>query len=126
MQIREHGLSVGISRVDNEFFLRLKVQGKLTHEDYKVITPMLESAIAGIAAPDIKALVECQDFEGWEMRAAWDDFKLGVKHGREFRKIAIVGDKPWEKAVAKIGSWFIGGEMKFFEDTRQALQWLEL
>lgn len=126
MKVREHGLSVGISRINSEFFLHLTVLGKLTHDDYKVITPMLEGAIAGIAAPSIKALVECQGFEGWDLRGAWDDFKLGVKHGKEFRKIAIVGDKPWEKAAARIGSWFIGGEMQFFEDTRQALQWLEL
>ena len=126
MKRTEHGLSVGIRRIDGEFFLRLEVLGKLSHEDYQVLVPMLESAIKGIANPSIKVLVECRYFEGWEPRAAWDDFKLGVKHRKDFKKIAIVGDQPWEKAVAKIGSWFIDGEMMFFEDVKPALAWLEV
>lgn len=126
MVIKEHGLLIGIHRRHDDFFLRLVVTGKLTHEDYKIMVPMLENAIKGIAHPAIRVLVECRQFEGWELRAAWDDFKLGVKHGSEFKKIAIVGDKPWEKAAAKVGSWFIAGEMKFFEDSGQALSWLEV
>lgn len=126
MVVREHGISLGIHRIENQFFLRLVVQGKLTHDDYTLMTPMLDQALAGIADPDIKMLVECRQFEGWELRAAWDDFRLGLKHGSKFGRIAIVGDKPWEKAVARIGSWFIEGEMQFFEDSRQALRWLEL
>lgn len=126
MLIREHGLAIGISRIENSFFVRLTVQGKLSHEDYQVIVPMLENALAGIDAPDIKMLVECRHFEGWELRAAWDDFKLGLKHNRQFSRIAIVGDKPWEKAVARVGSWFMHGDMKFFEDTADAIRWLEL
>lgn len=125
MLVREHGIAIGIHRIDNRFFVRLTVQGKLTHDDYRVIVPMLDQAMAGIDQPEIDMLVFCQHFEGWELRAAWDDFKLGLKHGRKFRKIAIVGDKPWEKAVAKLGSWFIDGDMQFFEDNSQAMRWLE-
>ncbi len=40
MSVIRHGLSIGIERVNNEFFLSLKAVGKLTHEDYKKITPM--------------------------------------------------------------------------------------
>ena len=35
--MNRHGLSIGIERVDNNFFLSLKAVGKLTHEDYKKI-----------------------------------------------------------------------------------------
>lgn len=124
MQNKEHGISIGLYRTGDQFFLRLLVQGKLTHEDYQMITPMLDNALAKVEHPTIKALVECHQFEGWELRAAWDDFKLGLKHRKAFAKIAIVGDKPWEKAVAKVGSWFIDGDMQFFEDVRDARQWL--
>ncbi len=41
MSIKKHGLSIGIERVDNNFFLSLKAVGKLTHEDYETITPMI-------------------------------------------------------------------------------------
>lgn len=126
MNNQESGFSVGIHRVNQQFFLRLKPVGKLTHADYGVIIPMLENALLGVKDPKIKALIDGTEFDGWELRAAWDDFKMGVSHGKEFEKVAIVGNKPWEKAVAKIGSWFISGEARYFENVIDAMDWLEL
>ncbi|NOQ15806.1 MAG: STAS/SEC14 domain-containing protein, partial [Methyloprofundus sp.] len=102
-----------------------KAVGKLTHADYEIINPMIDSALAGISAPRIKALVDGTELEGWELRAAWDDFQLGLKHGSEFDKIAIYGNKKWQEYTAKIGSWFISGDVKFFQDYDAALQWLQ-
>jgi hypothetical protein len=45
MTTDRHGLSIGIERVDSEFFLALKAVEKLTHQDYEVITPLLEAAL---------------------------------------------------------------------------------
>jgi hypothetical protein len=39
MSISRHGLSIGIERVESEFFISLKAIGKLTHADYKTIPP---------------------------------------------------------------------------------------
>lgn len=125
MSMMRHGLSIGIERVGNEFFLSLKAVGKLTHEDYKKITPMIDSALEGVKDPKVKAFIDGSELEGWEIRAAWDDFKLGLKHGGEFDKIAIFGNKKWQEYTAKIGSWFISGEVKYFEDTNSAFSWLQ-
>ena len=125
MNIERHGLSVGIERTGSEFFLTLKPVGKLTHDDYAVITPMIDSALEGVKNPKINALIDGTQMRGWELRAAWDDFKLGVKHGREFEKIAIYGNKNWQEIGAKIGSWFISGEVKYFDDEHAALSWLQ-
>ncbi len=65
------------------------------------------------------------ELEGWEVRAAWDDFKLDMKHGKEFEKIAILGNKRWQELATKISSWFISGESKYFEDAKEALNWLD-
>ena len=86
---------------------------------------MLDKAVNEVNEPKIKALIDGTELEGWELRAAWDDFKLGLKHGREFTKIAIVGNKPWEKTLSKVGGWFISGEVKYFEKYSVALRWLE-
>ncbi|MDF2178388.1 STAS/SEC14 domain-containing protein [Aliiglaciecola sp. CAU 1673] len=120
-----HGLSVGIERIGNQFFLNLKAVGKLTHEDYKTITPMLDSALAGVKAPNVRSFFDATEFQGWELRAAWDDFKLGLKHGNEFERIAILGNKGWQEWAAKVGSWFISGEVKYFEDYQAAIAWLQ-
>lgn len=124
IKIEKHGLSVGVSRVGSEFFLTIKAVRNLTHEDYQVITPMIDSALEGVSDARIKALFDATEMEGWELRAAWDDFKLGVKHGKEFERIAIFGNKKWQEMTAKVANWFLSGEVKFFEDEESALAWL--
>ncbi|WP_421715368.1 STAS/SEC14 domain-containing protein [Arcobacter arenosus] len=125
MKSYKHGLSIGINRVDNEFFLFLKAIGKLSHEDYEKINPMIDNALLGIKEAKIKALIDATQLEGWELRAAWDDFKLGLKHGSEFEKIAIYGNEKWQEYISKIASWFISGEVKFFENEEEAIKWLK-
>lgn len=124
MSIQKHGLSIGLERINSEFFLTLKASGKLTHKDYEIITPMIDSALAQVKQPKIKALIDGTELEGWELRAAWDDFKLGLKHGNQFEKIALYGNKGWQEMAAKIGSWFVSGEIKYFENENSALEWL--
>ncbi len=65
--IQRHGLSIGIERMNSRFFLTLKVIGKLTHEDYGTITPMIESALEGVKAPKIRVFLDASELEGWEM-----------------------------------------------------------
>lgn len=121
-----HGFSVSIERTGSErVLLSMHARGKLEHEDYATLVPMLESAIAGMEHPRVDVLFDMRELEGWEIRAAWDDLKLGLKHGRQFNKIAMIGDKQWQEIAAKIGSWFIGGEAKIFADRAQALAWLQ-
>ena len=124
MNISKHGLSIGIERVGSEIFLSLKAVGKLTHEDYEIITPLIDAALAEVKEPKIKVLVDGTEMEGWELRAAWDDFKLGLKYGSEFDKIAIYGNKNWQEIAAKVGAWFTSGEVKYFEVYDDALAWL--
>ncbi|HBE91801.1 MAG TPA: STAS/SEC14 domain-containing protein [Gammaproteobacteria bacterium] len=125
MKIVRHGLSIGIERAGRDFFVSLKASGKLTHEDYETITPMIDSALSTVKEPKVKALIDGTELEGWELRAAWDDFKLGLKHGNEFEKVAIYGNKNWQEITAKIGAWFISGEVKYFESEDDALAWLD-
>lgn len=124
MDNSRHGLSIGIERSGNAFLVALKIQGKLTHEDYKIINPLLDAALAEVKEPKINVFLDATELEGWEARAAWDDLKLGLKHGSEFEKIAIVGNKAWLKAFAKLGNWFISGEIVYFDSEQQALSWL--
>lgn len=124
MKIQRHGLSIGIERINSEFFLTLKASGKLTHKDYETIIPMIDSALAEVKNPKINALIDGTELEGWELRAAWDDFRLGLKHGNQFVKIAIYGNKGWQEMAVKIGSWFVSGEVKYFENEDTAIEWL--
>ncbi|MGY5452784.1 STAS/SEC14 domain-containing protein [Agarivorans sp. MS3-6] len=125
MSIRRHGITVGIERVETRLLVSFRAYGKLTHQDYQAITPMLESALAEVDHPRIRGFFDASELEGWELRAAWDDLKLGLKHGKSFEKIAILGNQQWLEWASKIGQWFIAGEVKIFEQEQDALVWLE-
>lgn len=84
-----HGLSIGLERAGREFFLKFKAVGTLTHEDYRIIIPMINSALGEVNHPVVNVLIDASELEGWELRAAWDDLKLGVKHAKKFKKVAI-------------------------------------
>lgn len=124
MKIERHGLSIGIERSGNNIFLSLKAIGKLTHEDYETITPMIDNALDSVKDPKVKVIIDGTEMEGWDLRAAWDDLKLGLKHGNEFEKIAIYGNKNWQEIAAKVGAWFISGDVKYFSTAEDALTWL--
>ena len=84
----------------------------------------LEGALKTIDSPQVRMLFDATDFKGWELRAAWDDFKIGLRHGSEFSKIAIIGNADWQALMASIGAWFISGEINYFTDSEEAINWL--
>ena len=69
-------------------------------------------------------MVDISEFDGWELRAAWDDFKIGLKHGFDFEKIAIYGQDKWVEYGINVTSWFMSGEVKEFDNIENALGWL--
>ena len=124
MSEHRHSLSIGVETSGELVLITLTAVGRLTHQDYQTITPMIESALAAVKHPRVRMLVDGREWEGWEPRAAWDDLKLGLSRGNDFEKIAIIGNKSWQELSAKVGSWFIAGDMRYFTDYKAALPWL--
>ncbi|WP_117234829.1 STAS/SEC14 domain-containing protein [Vibrio maerlii] len=124
MSIERHGITLGIEHIGSDLVLVFKATGKLTHEDYVRIEPVLQSSLKGVNVDEIKMLVDITEFSGWELRAAWDDFKLGKELGFDIEKVAIYGENNWQELAAKIGSWFISGKMKSFDNYQSAVEWL--
>jgi len=126
MALLKHGITIGIERYgDDDFFVAFKAIGTLTHQDYEMMVPVLESALASVKDPDIFALVDVTELDGLELQAAWDDLKLGVKHIRHFEKIAIVGKTTLQEVLAKLANWFTPAEVRFFVDNGDAVAWLK-
>ncbi|CAH6811071.1 STAS/SEC14 domain-containing protein [Vibrio chagasii] len=124
MSIERNGISVGIERVSGETIIVFKAKGKLTHDDYQAMIPILKTTIKEIDSSALKMLVDISTLTGWELRAAWDDFKLGLELNSKIDKIAICGDKSWQELASKVGSWFVSGDIKSFEEHDPAIEWL--
>ncbi len=105
--------------------LAFRLSGKLHDEDYKVLVPALEAAIA--ARGKIRLLAEFHDFHGWDMHAMWDDTKFATKHFTDVERIALVGEKTWEKWMAAVCRPFTTAKIRYFEagDIGSAWKWVE-
>lgn len=125
MVVEEHGIGIALKRIGGTLFVEMALMGKLTHGDYAQFVPMIDNAMKG--TPDIKMnmLVDLRQLEGWELEAAWDDFRFGLNHRNDFEKLAIVGNAAWQKIAAKLSGWFVSGETRYFGDKEAALAWLE-
>lgn len=110
---------------DNSTLLRIKVSGKLTHQDYMTIIPKIDTIIANAKGTKVNAYIDAIDLDGWEFKALLDDIKLGLKHRKAFNNIAIYSHKKWIEILSKIGSWFISGEVKHFKKSEHALDWIK-
>lgn len=122
---KEHGISIGINQSNDNFYIRLDIKGTLSVEDYDIMIPIIEDTIKNVPHPKIKILVNGLDFDGWELKAAWEDLKFGLKHNKEFKKVAYIGSRSWEEYGIKISNWFTSGQMQYFEDETSAKQWLK-
>ena len=116
-----HGISIGVERIGEQIFLAGKAHGKLSHGDYEVITPFLESALTEVKSHQVLMYFDVTEFDGWELRAAWDDFRIGLKHCNAFHRIAIVGSNSTQDWLAKIGNWFTSSEVRYFDQQTPAL-----
>jgi len=112
--------------VHEDHIYAVRVSGKLTHEDYQEFLPRLEGLIN--PGEKISLLIELDDFHGADIAALKDDLLFGLKHSDEFEKVAIVGDKKWQKWMTLLSTPFIQGKVKYFN--RVALQdawdWLRI
>jgi hypothetical protein len=99
--------------------------GKLEHQDYVIFAPKFETVAQ--KRGKLRLLFLMEDFHGGKPRAALDDFKLDVKHFGEIERIAIVGDKKWEKGMSYVIRAFTTADVRYFDMTllAEARAWLE-
>jgi len=104
--------------------LGVQLSGKLTDEDYRLLTPQLEQIIEQEGA--IRMLCVLEDLHGWTAKAAWDDLQLDIKHHSAYERLAIVGESKLDEFMAWVSKPFVKGEVKYFprEHVDEAWKWI--
>jgi stage II sporulation SpoAA-like protein len=104
--------------------ITVRVTGKLSDEDYGDLIPRWESVIADKGS--MRLLFEMRNFDGWGLHAAWDDLKFDIENRDKIERVAMVGDKPWEKWLTKLGALFVHAEVRYFdlEQLAEAERWI--
>jgi hypothetical protein len=101
-----------------------KLSGKLHDEDYKTFVPLVDAELA--REGKVNVLAQFHDFHGWDLHALWDDIQFAATHCSRIRRIALVGDKTWERWMAAVCKPFTRATVRYFDaaDIEAAKAWL--
>jgi hypothetical protein len=98
--------------------LGLRVTGRLHAADYDALLPKLEDRFREHGK--LRVLFYADDgFEGWDLKAAWDDTALGFAHASDFERLALVGAPDWVVWCVRLSAFLFKGEVRIFP--REAL-----
>jgi hypothetical protein len=101
-----------------------KAIGTITASDYLKLEPEVKTLVE--KEGNIRMLIDLSDFK-WEKMEAWlQDLKFGSEFHHEIQKMAVVGDKTWEKWMTHLARPFLARDAKFFHtvDIDKAWAWL--
>ena len=101
-----------------------KVQGKVTAEDYQQLNQEVQALVD--QHDDVCLLLDLQEFAGEEANAWLPDMKFGHRFHDKIKKMAIVGDKRWEKWLTALAHPFYAKDAKLFHsgEIDKAWSWL--
>jgi hypothetical protein len=110
-------MTVELHETDEGEVLTIKAVGKLSKEDYEAFVPKVEQLIKRFGK--IRILFEMKDFHGWDASALWQDIKFDIKHFKDIERLALVGDRKWEKGMGIFCKPFTTAKVKYF-DSKEA------
>ena len=98
------------------------VTGDMTKADYQTLVPAVEAAIKDHGS--VSLLFDLSGFH-WEKVNAWSsDLNFGKQFHDKVDKMAIVGNKGWERHITKLAQPYYAKEAKYFETDDDAWDWL--
>ncbi len=101
-----------------------RLKGKLTEADYReILIPGLEKATR--EHQKIRIVLVMENFAGWTVGGAWEDFLLGLKLPA-IEKLATVIDDSWDEWMNILFRGFAtltGAELRFFKKERLSEAW---
>jgi hypothetical protein len=112
-----------IESQDSEI-VEVQLTGTLTDNDFRNLEPAFERIVNEHGK--LRVLLRMLDFHGWDGHALWDELKFDAKHLGEIERLAVVGDRQWEKYLTTFGSVLTSAEVRYFDrdEAPQARAWL--
>jgi ubiquinone/menaquinone biosynthesis C-methylase UbiE len=121
----EHTMASRLIVNDGGRILEVHASGKLAHADYQRFAPEFERLVK--RPGKIRILFLMENFRGWKAPALWDDIKLNLKHLSAVERLAMVGNKKWQKWMSEFCSPFTTAEIRYFDrsSASEAREWLD-
>ena len=117
-------MSIQLNEENGGKLIYVHVSGKLEKADYEHFVPEFERLARQHGK--LRVLFDMADFHGWEVSAAWEDVKFGMKHFADIERLAMVGEKKWQHGMAIFCKPFTKATVRYFDhaEAAEARRWL--
>lgn len=115
---------IQFEELKNGTIVEMAMVGRVSREDFRHLIPQFERLVD--IHGKLRVLVLMRDFEGWSPGGLLEDTKFSLRHASDVDRIAFVGDKKWEQALAAACKPFTSAEIRFFEPAgeKEAREWI--
>lgn len=86
--------------INEDGVVGIKMTGMLCDADYQSFVPEFEKMLESIVP--VRALLDWEDFEGWDEEAAAHSFHFRMAHRSDFERVAVLGGHRRKKEANKL------------------------
>ena len=117
-------MPIQLSEEDGGKILVVHVTGHLMAADYGHFVSEFERLVEPHGK--LRVLFDMNGLHGWGPGALWEDVKFGIKHFGDIDRLAMVGEKKWQRAMATFFKPFTNATTRYFDhaDAAAARTWL--
>ncbi len=118
-------MAVELNKGHGGKIMEVRVNGKLTRQDYRRFVPEFEQLVEQHGK--VRVLFDMHDFHGWRAGALWEDIKFDLRHFADIERLALVGERRWEKGMSRFCRPFTTARIRYFDRAQadRARAWLE-
>ncbi|MGI9473652.1 MAG: STAS/SEC14 domain-containing protein [Rubripirellula sp.] len=105
--------------------IAVRLLGKLEPSAYDGVDDDISNLMSH--SSNVRLVIDLREFDGWSgLAALGDHLSLIREHRRTPQRVAVVGDKSWQRLAEKILSKFVNAETRFFDspDYDQGESWV--
>jgi len=118
-------MPIQLKEEDDGKSLVIHVSGKLAKTDYPDFVSEFERLVRQHGK--LRVLFDMTGLQGWDVGAAWEDTKFGIKHFADIERMAMVGDRKWQHGMAVLFKPFTKATIRYFDqpDAAEARKWFD-
>jgi hypothetical protein len=120
-EAKESPMPIQLNEENNGKLLAIHISGKLVKDDYADFVPAFERLVRQHGK--LRVLFDMSGFHGWDVSAAWEDFKFSVAHFADIERIAMVGEKRWQHDMATFCKPFTKATVRYLDHAGAAEAW---
>jgi hypothetical protein len=105
--------------------IELSLSGKLSRDQTRDLIPRFERVFESYGS--VRLLVDMTRLRGWTPGILWEDLPAETLHYSHVDRIAVVGDRKWQLAMAAFCRPFSAARVRYFDqgDVESARAWIE-